>query len=475
MAEAQTLPESNTPAVSVTTLSEPTQNPRLPLEDTSLPESIPVTMDVLKTGLSKTTQAELSLEEALEMALEANLDVKIQEDKTQQAKARYYTRLATMLPDVDFNFQRQDYGGALQVFGNNVIDIDRRIQQPAMIFKFPVFKGGKDWFQVRAAKRQLMAQEAAEAGQEEAILRQTAVQYYELKRRLSDVKIAQKQLDEVQATLDLNQTRMDAGVGTRLEVAQTKAQLAQTQQLVLNALQAAQLAALNLNETLNLPALVDVVPDTEEQLKLVTLVNKQWTTPELLAQAQQHRKELQTIQKQIDALKELRKLSMSAFVPDVTFQIGLGQLGPSLHNASGYTDARYGLDLNLTDLGVPALTLLKENNAKMNELMHQLEAKQRGIEKEIAQAYLDTVNKEALIAQAKVQLEASSVALSDALDRLKLGVGRNIDVLDAETRLTEARQNYVAAVMQYNQAQVNLVAAIGQASVEHLTEGVSAP
>ncbi|MCA9841385.1 MAG: TolC family protein, partial [Cyanobacteria bacterium HKST-UBA03] len=160
-------------------------------------------------------------------------------------------------------------------------------------------------------------------------------------------------------------------------------------------------------------------------------------------------------------------------LPEVTVEVGVGLSGPTVSRAQPYDSQSYGATMKFTDLGLPVLTGLKQNSAQIDEKLALLEAQHKAIEKEIAQAWLDTQNKEALVEQAHAQIEAAALAQGDALARLKLGVGRNIDVLDAETRLNEARQNYVAAVMQYNQAHVNLVFALGLASVDALTHGVA--
>ncbi|MCA9797941.1 MAG: TolC family protein [Cyanobacteria bacterium HKST-UBA04] len=432
-----------------------------------------VSVEVLKSGLSKTVTSEFTLEEALAMALEANLAIKRQEAVTRQAKAQYYTKMAALLPDIETSFSRDYFHGPIQIFGNRNIDISRQIEQPALLFRFPVFRGGRDFFQMRAAKHSLNAQQAVEAGQQQAVLQQTAAQFYELKRQLAQVKIAQKQRDEVEETLRINEARMEAGLGTRLEVAQTKAQLATAKAAVLTAIQAAQFAALALNETLNLPAIVDVVPANETDLTLKRLITTDKNVPELVAVATENRQEIQALDKEIAALKQLRRIALSAILPEVTVEVGVGLSGPTVSRAQPYDSQSYGATMKFTDLGLPVLTGLKQNSAQIDEKLALLEAQHKAIEKEIAQAWLDTQNKEALVEQAHAQIEAAALAQGDALARLKLGVGRNIDVLDAETRLNEARQNYVAAVMQYNQAHVNLVFALGLASVDALTHGVA--
>jgi outer membrane protein TolC len=46
-------------------------------------------------------------------------------------------------------------------------------------------------------------------------------------------------------------------------------------------------------------------------------------------------------------------------------------------------------------------------------------------------------------------------------DLFLAGIGDNIEVIDAQTALARARQQYVAMLFQYNSARVNLYSALG--------------
>ena len=66
-----------------------------------------------------------------------------------------------------------------------------------------------------------------------------------------------------------------------------------------------------------------------------------------------------------------------------------------------------------------------------------------------------------LIPLAKQEVDAATEALRLARENLKAGNALVDDVLLAEDALNTARQHYTAAVVSYDQAQVNLLAALG--------------
>ena len=429
-------------------------------------------VELFKASVSNIQQAELTLEQALQMALDANPSLKAAKDRTRQAQDRYQTKLAEMLPDVGVSFSRQHYNGGLQIFGNQVIDVNRTIQQPYLVIKFPLFKGGQDFFQVRSANRLLWAQRATEEATQQNLLRETAVRFYDMKRALSELAISQAQVNNLETHLKLTQARMDAGVGTRLDVLQTQAQLAKARQGWIQATQGVQQAALELNDLLDLPALVQPVP-TAKPAAMTTLIQETTPPEELLQLGKNHRADLTAITRQIEAMKELRKIAFGSLLPEVNLTANIGATGPNLNSTRDFGSNQLAVDLLLRDMGVSVYTRWREKNHQIDELTHQRQAQENTIEKEIRQALLQSLSIKAIVSQIQNEITAAQQAFTDAEERLKVGVGRNVDVLDAETQLSQAQQRLNSAITQYNQAQVNLVAALGNATVDSLTKGVA--
>ena len=90
-----------------------------------------------------------------------------------------------------------------------------------------------------------------------------------------------------------------------------------------------------------------------------------------------------------------------------------------------------------------------------------LEDESRQIELQVRTAYSDFVDaKEVLDSQQKVQEEADE-SLREAKARADAGTGTQLDVLDAETSLTQARTTLVTAKHDYATAKARLQRAIG--------------
>ena len=79
----------------------------------------------------------------------------------------------------------------------------------------------------------------------------------------------------------------------------------------------------------------------------------------------------------------------------------------------------------------------------------------------VRQAYLNMKSAEQTISSTRVAVEQGQENFRIASLRYRAGVGTNLDVLDAETSLETARNNYVDALFNYNIAVATLENAMG--------------
>ena len=95
-----------------------------------------------------------------------------------------------------------------------------------------------------------------------------------------------------------------------------------------------------------------------------------------------------------------------------------------------------------------------------------MDDKARQIELEVRTAYSDFVMaREVLDSQQKVQEQADE-ALREARARADAGTSTQLDVLDAETSLTQARTTQIQALRDYAVARARLERAIGEDMVQ---------
>jgi len=324
-----------------------------------------------------------------------------------------------------------------------------------------IYSGGKLIAALRAArltKEQALAQYQTTV---QDTLLSTRTAYY-------DALLAQEQI-----------TVHEASVKPKFNVLRADVSVANERPLLIQAQNSFRIAKNNLSNLLgyNLPRDVweDMPLDLSDKLDATPY---DVDLPSAIASALQNRTELIALRK----TEELQKLNI------VNAQSGYK---PTLQVFAGYSwfNAQYGIPpppLSLDqkfqgyNLGAQVswdifdglLTHGKVVQAKSNyeKSKNDLADQSRQIELQVRTAYSDFVEaREILDSQKTVQAEAEE-ALREARARFDAGTGTQLDVLDAETSLTQARATDVQALHDYDTARAQLERAIGEDMIQTVND-----
>jgi outer membrane protein TolC len=186
--------------------------------------------------------------------------------------------------------------------------------------------------------------------------------------------------------------------------------------------------------------------------------------PDALQQALTRRTELVALRKNVD-LQNLNIVNAKAgYKPNVSLFAGYNWDSSQYH--TDLSDQFHGWNAGAQlswDLFDGALTYGKVKQAKAlyAKARTTLEDQQRQIELQVRTAYSDFLQaRETLESQQKVQEEAEE-SLREAKARTEAGTGTQLDVLDAQTSLTQARTTQIQAQHDYATAQARFERAIG--------------
>jgi outer membrane protein len=324
--------------------------------------------------------------------------------------------------------------------------------------------------------RTISAFRAARLEKEQALFQyQTAVADALLSARVAyyDVLVAEQQITVNEASVNLlneelqdQQRRYDAGTVPRFNVLQAEVAVANARPPLINARNAYRIAKNNLSNLLgyNLPR--DVWEDIPMVLSDKLDANPySIELPAAISQALERRTELAALQRTVGLQRENVINARSGYKPTVDVFAAY-----DWHNDEFTEDV--GRELNGWMLGAELnwnifdgfLTRGKVIQAKA-QLAHakaDLEDNSRQIELEVRTDYSGLIEaREVLESQQKVQEEADE-ALRLARARAEAGTGTRLDVLNAETQLTQARTTQVQALHDYDVARARLERAIGK-------------
>jgi outer membrane protein TolC len=335
-----------------------------------------------------------------------------------------------------------------------------------------IYQGGKLLAAVRAAK---VTKEQALAQYQTTLadtLLTVRLAYYDILLAAEQITVNEASVHLLEKELEDQQRRYDAGTVPHFNVLRAKVSVANARPPLIQAQNSYRIAKNNLCNLLgyNLPREVwDNIP-----LNLTDTLDAapyQINLSDALQQALNKRPELVAFRK----TEELQKLNItgasSAYKPAVQVFAGYNwynsQFTPPVelsHDINGWNvGAQLSWDIfdGMLTHGkvVQARALYEKSKTAVDE-------EARNIELEVRTTYSDFLEaQEVLESQKTVQAEAEE-SLREANARADAGTGTQLDVLDAENSLTQARSTQVQALHDYDAARARFERAIGNGIIQ---------
>jgi outer membrane protein TolC len=335
-----------------------------------------------------------------------------------------------------------------------------------------IYEGGKIGAALKAAsatKQQALAQ--YQTAVEDTLL-SVRLAYYDTLLAAQQITVHEASVNLLQKELEDQQHRLDAGTVPKFNVLRAEVAVANERPNLIQAKNNYRIAKNNLSNLLGYDLPRDIWEDVPLNLSdALDDLPYQVNLPDAIQEALGKRSELLALRK-TEELQQLNVTSVkSGYKPTVSVFAGYGWYNAQFtqpitldHDISGW-NAGAQLQWNIFD---GMLTQGKVTQAKSlyekskNDLVDQ----SRQIELEVRTAYSDFIEaKEVLDSQEKVQEEADE-ALREAKSRAEAGTGTQLDVLDSETALTQARTTQIQALHDYDTARAKLQRAIGEDMVE---------
>jgi outer membrane protein len=409
----------------------------------------------------------LSLADAVNLALRQSPNILRAQKDLEAARGIAIQTRAIALPTVGVN------GGFAAVQRTDVDVFDA----PGFTFGTP-----QNWSsQVKLVQslyqggRMLSGFRAAALTREQSLLSyQTAVADTVLSVQLAyyDILLAAQQITVQQASVqlltnELSDTlrRFEAGTVPRFNVLRAEVELANARPKLINARNSFRISKNNLANLLGL----NVPPGTYEDIPLMLSDKLEAEAfdvelPRAVSQALERRTELGALRKAEALRKEDLVTARAGYKPVLQGYVGYDIHNSMLSSDLSVTDhgwiAGVQLSWNLFD-GFRTQGRIKEAVANYERAGVDLDDKTRGVELEVRTAYSNFIEAREVLESEKKVVEQADEALRLAVARSEAGTGTQLDVLSAQTALTEARTTQIQALHDYEAARARLQRAIG--------------
>jgi len=419
--------------------------------------------DSLKQGRT------ITLQDAINIALKNNYQVKIADNNISKASIDYLSAKADFLPDISGSMRGGQQIG--QQFNNVTISFENQVVKSAsgnLSAGITLFSGWQNIYNLHRADKSMLSQQEQADRTKENVIFNAASAYLQvlLDKQLlqisqENLKSSQQQLDQIKAQVQVGAKPIADQYNQEATVANNELTVTQNQNKLDNDKQ-------SLVSQLQIDPMKDysfVTPDVDS-----TAINvNHYDINALVRQALNNRSDIKSQQYAIDAAYNSLKMSESAMYPTVTFN---AQISGSYNDK--FTDpatrgtanpqvmpfGRQFFNKNVNkylgfNIQIPLFnkyntryniesSKINYKNAKLN-----LENTRLQVIQEIRQAYSDYYNYAQQLKSTEKALQAARKAYETQQERYKVGAGTLIELTQANAQFVQASSNHVQALYRF--------------------------
>ena len=424
---------------------------------------------IVSTGAvwAQGSQAPLTLEESIKIVMERSLTLHSAVVGVAGSEYRRKEAITNFLPiwTGQYGYTRWSYpafvgniGGSITSFTGspNVYNFSTTVNQP-------LFTGGLNLATYRSAKLGVdLSKTSVETAKLDLVL-QVRVGYFNILRAEKFADVANQQVKNFEAQLEVTKAFFDVGIVPKNDVLQGEVQLANAKQSLVKAANDVATAKASFNillrREINTPLeVVDILAYKAFPLSF----------EQSHEEALRLRPEIKAAQISIDQAKESVKIARSGFFPTVGLAGNYNRTsdwwtmeGGQEHLLSERWSVQALATITLWNWGNTAFKV-GENKVRVTQAEDSKKQLTESITLEVKDDYLNMVVAEKNINTAEKAIEQAEENLRMFEERYRYQVATQTDVLIAVTLLAQARVNYYGALSDFNVAKAQLERAMGR-------------
>lgn len=407
---------------------------------------------------------ELDLEETIQRALLTNPSVKIAEYNRKAAKADYSAAKGARGISISLShdsgrggyadYAKRSINGGTEIWTKGI----GNSHSNSISASLPIFTGGELQGQIGQAKANYRSMLSAEEQAYNEMKETATTGYFNMLNATNMKALRQESVDRLQAHLDNVIAQYNVGIVARADVLRSEVELANAQQNYITASNEYDVAEATLNNIIGTPLGTTLL--LKDRLQYEPYENDM---AYCLAYSEQHRPELKQAEYGVDAAEAALVVARSGHMPKV-YANASNNWGGNGSDWPGDDDENWSVgvtaSMNVFDSGVTwsKIHAAQENLAKAKESQRQIKD---NVELEVRTDYLNLREAEKRITTTQVAVASAEEDYHIAVVRYQAGVGTNIDVMDAQEALTQAKTNYYQALYNYNTSKAALNTSMG--------------
>ncbi len=415
------------------------------------------------TGEATAQPIGLSLDDAIQRGLRANLGVILSGTQTAAARGQRLSELQSLLPTVDFKAQEALTQVDLPAQGLRIPGV------PTIIgpFGYTDLRASLSWSIVDvsslrnylAAKHNFAAATLSAQDAHDLVVLTVGNAYLLVVADESEVSSVEAQVATAKISLDQAVARHEAGTAPRLDELRARVDYQTLQQRLIVARNALEKDKLALARTIGLPLAQSFTLTEKAPYAVFDLID----VNAAIQQAHANRKDLAAMVEQAKAAEEQRKAATAERFPTVTVSGDYGDIGVNLKSSHGTGNAT----------GTVKVPLFKEfalrgdaqiAQSQLDLANAQLSDKNAQVDADVRDALLDIQSAQQQVGVARSSVDLANEELKEAQERYASGVSDNLAVSQAQQAVAQANDQYVTSLYRHNVAKLSLARALGAGS-----------
>lgn len=399
----------------------------------------------------------LTLQDAVDMAVERNINIKQSELNLKNSELNRSDAIGNFLPSISASANHQwNIGRGVNVTTNIIEEVTTQFSSGNFNIGLPVYSGSRNVYQLHRANLEILASKYQLEDIKDDVKLFVANSYLQIMFNSEILKVQQSQLEITKAELKRTKDLIESGIFSPRQIYEIEASLASQEQNVVQAENNLRDAKLNLAQIL----LIDDYESFDiayEDFSIPFSDILDRNPKEILEKSLTFRNDIKLAETNISIAEKDIKISKSLRLPSITSfyswntRISYLDFTPSFEDQFNLNKGQtYGLALNIPIFQGNAIkNNIERTKVNLKRLEYQYNQEKLNLENTINQAYFDLVGAIKLYDASNKTVMSLKSAFEDASDQFLIGSLNSFDFIQSKQRYEAALSENVRAKFDY--------------------------
>jgi outer membrane protein TolC len=423
------------------------------------------------SGAARSFSGKLSLNEAIQRGLEYNLGQASLRQAVRQASGQSKVSRSALLPNLNGSLTETVQQTNLRAFGIRLNSPVPGVSIPSVVGPFNYFDlrarltqtvvNLTQWNNYRSSRELVESNEQSVRDARDLVVYAVGGAYLQVIAAKARVKSQSAQLETANALFQQAQQQRGAGVLALTDLDRSQVQAMTERQRLITIENDLSKQKINLARLVGLPPndqfdITDDVPFAQAPpLEIAAALNEAFS----------RRSDFKAAEAQIRAAQHARDAARAERLPSLSVNADYGAIGTNPAQAHGTFSVVGTLSFPIWQGGRTEGDI-EEADAALAQRRAELEDIRGRIEADVRNAFLDLQAAGTQVEVARQNIDVARETLALTRQRLDVGVGTNVEVVQAQQSVASAELDYIDSVFAHNVAKLSLARALGAAADE---------